>query len=174
MQLSLFDPLAGGYVDNAGESTSKGIDIEFDARLSDQFTAFSTYGLADTEFDEFMDQFDEDASGNSLPFAPRRTWSLGGQYDLELSEDLRWFARAEVQGYDDMFYDAGNLESDSWTLVNLRSGVRKGRWGLDVSVRNTFDEEYIPVALQVNPADPTMFVGENGTPRTVLVTLSLN
>lgn len=174
MQLSLFDPLAGGYVDNAGESTSKGVDIEFDARLSDQFTAFSTYGLADTEFDAFMDQFGQDASGNSLPFAPRRTWSLGGQYDLELSEDLRWFARAEVQGYDDMFYDAGNLESDSWTLVNLRSGVRKGRWGLDVSVRNAFDEEYIPVALQVNPADPTMFVGENGAPRTVLVTLSLN
>ena len=72
----------------------------------------------------------------------------------------------------DFFYDAGNVEKESFSLANFRIGYQAEHWGIDLWIRNAFDEEYIPVAFQPSPIDPTAFVGENGPPRTVGFTLS--
>ncbi len=174
-QLSLFDPVGGtGFVDNAGESESKGVELEGAARVVEGLDAFATFGLLDTEIEEFTDQFGIDTSGNDLPFAPETTWSAGLQYGRALSDDSRWIVRGEYGATGDFFYDPGNREGDDFSLANFRAGVEGERWGFHVWLRNAFDEEYIPIALQVNPADPTFFVGESGAPRTVGVTLSVN
>lgn len=166
MQLSQFDFATGGFVDNAGESTSQGLELEFDAEVTEHVDAFLNFGLVDTEFDEFTDSFGADAKGNSLAFAPENTWAVGAQYLTPLTDEMDLYLRGEFVGVGSFYYDAGNREEESYELVNLRAGVKRGNWSADVWMRNAGDEEYIPVAFQANPADASAFVGENGAPRT--------
>ena len=56
----------------------------------------------------------------------------------------------------------------------LRVGVGGPNWSVVGWMRNAFDEEYVPVAFQPNPADPSTFVGESGAPRTWGLTVSLD
>jgi iron complex outermembrane receptor protein len=174
MQLSQFDPVIGGYVDNVGEAESRGLELEGQAEIVESLTGFASLGWMSSEIDEFVDSFGNDTSGNELPQAPETTWSLGLEYggELALLTEGRWFVRGEYNDVGEFFYDAGNLEGDDYALVNFRAGVTAGPIGLSVWVRNAFDEEYVPVAFQPSPADPTTFVGESGAPRVIGLTLS--
>ena len=177
MQLSLFDPAVGGYVDNAGESTSQGVELEVGAEVVENLILFGTAAYLDTEFDDFIDPFGADVSGNDLPFAPESSWSLGAQLNHDFSEKTSGYLRGEYAGIGTFYYDADNLESESYELVNLRAGVKKGDWRAELWIRNLLDEEYIPVAFRVDPPGsgfPPTFVGESGIPRTVGFSLGLS
>lgn len=173
MQLSQFDPSFGGYVTNAGQANSRGAEIELRARPVDELALFGGLGFLDTEFDRFTDQFGRDVSGRSLPFAPDATANVGGQLTLPLNDGLTGYARAEYFYVGEFFYDAGNGESERYDLANFRLGVAAKQWRIEGWLNNAFDERYVPIALQVNPADPTMFVGESAAPLTFGVTLRL-
>ena len=169
MQLSLFDPTGGGYVDNAGESQSQGLELEAEARVDDQWSFFASVGVLDTEFDRYMSPFDGEVAGNDLPFAPDHTYGLGGLFETETGDDSSLFVRGALNGVGDFHYDAGNTEQESYSLVDLRAGYRTGRWRFDLFVQNAFDEEYVPIAVQLGPG---FFVGESGAPRTFGFSLS--
>ena len=173
MQLSQFDAMAGGYVTNAGESTSKGVEFEVIARPTKGLDLFATFGYTDAEFDDFIDAFGTDVSGNDLPFAPETTWSVGAQLTHDLSRSTRLYLRGEYVRLGSFNYDAGNLEDEEYALANFRAGIGGDTWRVEGWIRNAFDDEYVPVAFQPSPADPTVFVGESGAPRTFGVTLSL-
>jgi outer membrane receptor protein involved in Fe transport len=121
-----------------------------------------------------VDPYGVDVAGNDLPFAPSTTWSLGAQLEGPLGRGLRYRARAEHLRVGRFFYDAGNREAESYALTHVRLGVQGPRWRFDLWVRNAFDEAYVPVAFQPNPVDPSLFVGENGAPRTFGFTFSLD
>ena len=72
------------------------------------------------------------------------------------------------------YYDAGNRESERFGLLNLRVGVGGEHWRVECWVRNALDTEYVPVAFQPNPGDPSAFVGESGAPRTFGLTFNLD
>ena len=172
MQLSLFDAAVGGYVDNAGEATSQGLETELRARPLDGLDLFAGLGFTDTEFDKYTDPYGEDVSGNTLAFAPETTWNLGATWSGGPDPDHRWFIHGEIVGVGSYYFDAGNREDESYTLVNLRTGISRRHWTLEAFVRNAFDEEYVAIAFQPNPADPTAFVGESGTPLTCGLSLT--
>ncbi|MEM7307790.1 MAG: TonB-dependent receptor [Planctomycetota bacterium] len=174
MQLSQFDATAGGYVQNVGESTSTGVEVEAAADVHENVSIYGGFGYVDTEFDEFVDSFGSDVAGNELPYAPETTWSVGALFSAEVAEDTEVFLRGDLSVVGDFYFDAGNLEQESYSLTDFRAGVQRGAFGLTVTLRNAFDEEYIPVAFQPSPVDPTAFIGENGLPRTLLVTLSFD
>ncbi|MDE0916219.1 MAG: TonB-dependent receptor, partial [Planctomycetota bacterium] len=173
MQLSLFDPVAGGYVENAGESTSEGLELELDAPLGDSWRMFVGAGIARTEFQEFTDAFGQDAAGNSLANAPEQTWNVGMSYNKKAEGGL-YFARAAYVGVQDLFYDPGNLEGENYELVNLTWGFRSAGWRVGLFMRNALNENYVPVAFQANPADPNYFIGENGAPRTCGLSMGIS
>jgi iron complex outermembrane recepter protein len=165
MQLSQFDPAAGGYVTNAGESESRGIEIEAAWEMVEGLQLVGAFGFLETEFDTFIDSFGQNVRGNQLPFAPETTASLGLQYTHEFA-DGDWFAFARVDffGVGRFYYDAGNLASEQYELVNLRAGAGGRHWEFVGFVNNVGDERYQAVALQGNPADPTFFVAESAAP----------
>jgi iron complex outermembrane receptor protein len=174
MQLAQFDPMAGGFVDNAGESESQGVELEGRAALADWIDGLATFGLLDTEIEEFTDSFGTDTSGNELPFAPDSTWSLGFDTHGELAGGARWSLAGDYTRIGSFFYDAGNREGDDFGLANLRLGLDSERYGAALWVRNLFDEEYEPVAFQPNPGNPFAFVGESGAPRVLGFSLSVH
>jgi len=166
MQLSQFDATAGGFVSNAGESTSQGVELELAGQVTESLTVFGTAGYLDTEFDRFTDQFGQNVAGRSLPFAPDWTFGAGAQYRQRIDDDFAAIARIDYFHVGEFFYDAGNLGGDRYNLTNLRLGVDCDNWRVDLFMNNVFDEEYVSIAFQANPADPTQFVGQNGAPRT--------
>jgi iron complex outermembrane receptor protein len=174
MQLSQFDAAVGGYVTNAGAATSRGFEFELGARPLEGLDAFATFGLTDSEFDSYVDPYGEDVSGNDLPFAPDLTASVGAQWTGDLGDGTSCRLRAEYGHVGRFSYDAGNREGDRFGLLNLRAGVGGEHWRIDVWVRNALDAEYVPVAFQPNPGDPTVFVGESGAPRTLGLTFRLD
>ena len=173
MQLSQFDAAAGGFVSNAGESTSQGVELELSAEVSDELTVFGTAGYLETEFDRFTDQFGQDATGNSLPFAPDWTFGAGAHYERQISGEYAALLRVDYFHTGQFYYDAGNLGGDRYDLLNLRAGLDCGDVRFDLFLHNVLGEDYVPIAFQANPGDPTQFVGQNGAPRTVGVSLSV-
>ena len=164
MQLSLFDPVAGGYIANAGESTSMGAEIEATARVADGVDLFAGFGYTDAEFDKFIDSYAGDVSNNKLTFAPEHTWNVGAQYKRPMFDGIDLLARLEFTGVGRFFYDPGNTQVQrNYILTNLRLGLRARNWHIEGWVRNALDEDYIPVAFQIGPDS---FVGESGAPRT--------
>jgi iron complex outermembrane receptor protein len=66
--------------------------------------------------------------------------------------------------YSSYYYNAVNTESqDAYSLVNFRAGVHGEGWKAEAWVKNAFDTEYIPIALEYGAG---RIVGESGAPRT--------
>ncbi|MCA8957839.1 MAG: TonB-dependent receptor [Planctomycetes bacterium] len=172
MQLSQFDPSTGGFVGNAGESWSRGLEFELNGRPTENLQVFGSFGVLSTQFRSFRDQFGTDVSGRDLPFAPDHTLSGGLQYSGQLNETVSWFARAEYVYVGKFYYDAGNRDGEQYDVANFRLGIGNQSWRLEGFLNNAFDEEYIPIAFQANPANPSAFVGENAAPRTWGISLS--
>jgi len=159
------------FIQNAGEASSRGFEVEVTARPIDGLDLFAGVGYTDAQFDR--DSFDQgaDVHGNNLPFAPDFTWNVGGQYTLKLAGDLRAFVRAEVMGVGEYFYDASNNASqDSYVLANFRAGLGWRNWRLEAFINNAFNEKYVPLAFPFQLA-PSGYVGESGAPQTVGLTL---
>jgi iron complex outermembrane receptor protein len=173
MQLSQFDQTVGGYVTNAGAATSRGLEAELSARPVDEVDLFASFGLTDTEFTSGRDQFGAAIEGRDLPFAPRTTLGLGAQWTRKIGEGLLLHLRGEYARFGTFHYDAGNRAGERFGLANFRLGVSGDHWRLEAWVRNAFDEEYVPLAFQVDPQNPGTFVGECGAPRTFGLTLTL-
>jgi iron complex outermembrane receptor protein len=174
MQLAQFDALSGGYVSNAGEAESRGLELEGWREFAPGLEGFATFGLLDTEIEEFVDSFGTDTAGNELAFAPDHTWSLGLTTGGELPSGATWTLSGDYARVGDFFYEAGNRAGDSFGLANLRLALDSASYGVAFWVRNVFDEEYETVAFQPSPVDPTTFVGESGAPRVLGFTLSLH
>jgi iron complex outermembrane receptor protein len=156
---------------NAGESRSRGIELEGRGELGAGFSAEGALGFLDTELESFVDSFGTDTSGNDLPQAPDTTLAFGLQYERDLARG-HWYVRGDYQSVSDFSYDAGNRDGDSFDIVNLSLGARYGNFGATLWVQNLFDEEYVPIAFQPDPTNPAVFVGENGAPRVLGFTLS--
>lgn len=170
MQLSQFDASTGGFVANAGESQSQGIELEAQMKPLEGLSILGGIGLLDTEFDRFRDSFGTDVAGRSLPFAPDFTGNIGAQYSKRFADDLMFRVAGEWVQVGKFFYDASNLGQERYGLANFRAAVGDGRWDFEVWIRNAFDQRYQPIAFQANPANPNFFVGESSAPRTVGMT----
>jgi iron complex outermembrane recepter protein len=173
MQLAQFDSQLGGYVTNAGESTSRGVEIEVTGRPLTGLDLFATLGAVDTEFDSYVDPYGVEVKGNDLPFAPKTTFSAGARLSGHLFDGVSYSLGGEYASVGSYFYDAGNLEDAHYGVANFRVGLFGATWRIQGYVRNAFARNYVPLAFQPSPMDPSVFVGESGAPRTYGVSFTL-
>ncbi|NQX90431.1 MAG: TonB-dependent receptor [Halioglobus sp.] len=142
---SLLIPQEGGattfidYTSNAAEGENYGAEIEVDWRAADQLMLWANIGLLETEFDEYVNVFQEDLSGREQAQAPRYQYSVGGRYDLPM--DL--FLRLEVEGRDSFYFsDRHNEKSDAYDLLSASLGWEHEAWRVVLWGRNLTDEDY--------------------------------
>jgi iron complex outermembrane receptor protein len=155
------------YIDNAGRATSRGAELELQARLLKGLTLFGSIGLLDTEFAQGSSSGGTDIGDNDLPFAPHATWHAGAEYTRTLHGRMRGFVRGEVVGTGGYAYDPiAGASQGSYTLANIRTGVDSGDWRFEFWVRNLCDRDYVPLAFPY-PLSLSGYVGEPGTPRTL-------
>lgn len=158
----------GGYtttVTNAAEQTIQGIEVEVQAILSDNFTAFAGLGLNDVETDGLIFDVagvgDTDIGGELLNQIPETTANIGIQYNQSIGlGDMTVRMDANYQSEEFYFSEtytapfAADLEGGDRTLVNAQVKIDNLNimgtatnsyvmlWG-----KNITDEEYVVRAI---------------------------
>jgi len=123
---------------NAAEATSKGVELEMTAKITDGLSLMSGFGYTDIEFDKFSDARGN-YEGNKNPYAPEYTFNIGAQY----RHAGGFYARADLIGYGKMFLDKENKYSrDAYQVVNAKIGYEANSFDIYLYGKNIFDEEY--------------------------------
>ncbi|HTM33842.1 MAG TPA: TonB-dependent receptor, partial [Vicinamibacterales bacterium] len=169
LQLNVPNPFVPGqfYIANVGEATSRGVELEVQARPHSTTQLFGNVGYTSARFGAGTTSSGVDVSDNRIPNMPNYTATLGAHVEGPITSTITLFGRAEAVFYGDMEYDDANTaRQDAYSLVNLRGGFRTRMFFADAWMKNAFDTRYIPVAFPYPGFAPSGFLGEVGRPRT--------
>jgi iron complex outermembrane receptor protein len=175
LQLNLPDPAGPGqfYIANVAGATSRGVELEVNARLHRSLDVFGSVGYTRARFDAGSVSSGINTGGaqvpidgNTVPNTPETSGSLGTQLTRALG-DAEIYGRAEVVFFGAFHFDEFNrVGQDAYSLTNLRVGTRRRPFFIEAWVRNTFNTHYVPVAFAYGPLAPSGYIGESGRPRT--------
>ena len=169
LQVNTPNPFVPGqfFIVNAGGATSKGVELELNAKLFEGCDFFSGLGYTDAKFDSGSVSGGVPVGGKRIANMPKYTADFGGQYSVAVSSKATAYGRAEFVFRGAYHYDDANTqEQEAYSISNFRAGVR-GRYLFgEAWVRNAFDTRYIPTAFAFAGLAPSGFIGEMGAPRT--------
>ncbi len=96
--------------------------------------------------------------GDPLPYAPKLTYNLNGDYDFPLRAGWNGYVGASYSFIDtrtsDFTFDGSpSAKIPSYHTLNLRAGLARDQWKLDFYVKNATNERGIILngAAQLNP-----------------------
>jgi iron complex outermembrane recepter protein len=168
LQLNVPNPQSPAqfFISNVGDASSRGFELEVNARAHRGVDLFGSFGYTHARFAEDTVFEGGDVSNNRIPNTPDYTASFGAHVTRDLTTAATLYGHAEVVFYGAFKYDDANLaEQEAYSLANFRAGVR-GRYLFgEAWIRNAFDSFYVPIAFAF-PGAPSGFLGESGRPRT--------
>lgn len=158
-----------GFRENVGELTSQGIEIEYDARFTDELTFSLGGAYMSAELDQDVPNLGA-LKGDAAPFVPELTLNASLDYRSALSDTLDGYVWINAQhvGERSTEFDlenTNNKQMDSYELVNLRVGVAWDRMDVSLFVKNVSDSRAVVRALGRPPFDPDARI--RVTPRTI-------
>lgn len=168
------DDLVSYYTENAASSILYGGEFENSLRLPYGFQAYLNWGIAHTEFREYMSN-DADYSGNRFVNAPAQSGGAGFTW----RGWNRWFGSASVSHTAAAFFRANNepqSKSDRRSIVDARFGYDDGRCSVTVFGRNLGNVDYassryfFPLGLGITQESRLIGYGE---PRVIGLQLEL-
>jgi iron complex outermembrane receptor protein len=156
MQVSVFLEGSGGAasnVQNAGEATFQGFEVELAWQVLDALRLSANYGYLDGEYDEFIENGVNVKNQKDLPYAPENTasvmldWNVGnwGWGNLDLHVD--WNYNDEYLPYIEPSQNATS-QIDSYDIINASLILSEVALGSNMSMqfgiwgKNITDEEY--------------------------------
>ena len=171
LQLNLPNEQSPGqfYIANVGSASSKGFELEVNARAAAGVDLFGSFGYTHARFGDGSSSGGLDVSDNVIPNTPDYTATIGAHLSHAMTSAWNIYGRGEMVFYGAFKYDDANLaEQDAYSLANFRGGIEGRYLFAEGWIRNAFDTSYIPVAF----AFPTQsgFLGESGRPRTYGIT----
>ena len=150
-QVSQFSENGMGRVTrNAGRSRSVGAEVAVAARLTDAFTLNASYGYTYATFRDYQTVNDAgeavDYRGRVVPFIPRHTLNIGGEYVFTLAP-RKWFDRirlnADYNAAGRIYWTEENTFSEPfYGTLNGRLSLEKGQGAVALWVRNALDKDY--------------------------------
>lgn len=152
-------------ISNAGESVSRGIELEVNWWAADDLRLHASYGWNDAHFKRYIDG-NNNYADKRPPNSPKYTWALGGEYTFLNN----WYARADLLGTSDFYFDVANAQKEAgYELLNLRLGYDVGEYAIATWIKNATDETYVTRAFDAGAGS---YVGLAGDPRTFGVTVT--
>ena len=150
-QVSQFSANGMGRVTrNAGRSRSVGAEAAVVARLTDALTLNASYGYTYATFRDYqtVDAAGEavDYRGRVVPFIPRHTLNVGGEYVFTLAphklfDRIRFNADYNAAGR--IYWTEDNTASQSfYGTLNARLSLKKGQGVVALWVRNALDKDF--------------------------------
>lgn len=150
-QVSQFSENGMGRVTrNAGRSRSVGAEVAVAARLTDAFTLNASYGYTYATFRDYQTVNDAgeavDYRGRVVPFIPRHTLNIGGEYVFTLAP-RKWFDRirlnVDYNAAGRIYWTEENTFSQPfYGTLNGRLSLEKGQGAVALWVRNALDKDY--------------------------------
>lgn len=135
---------------NAGRSRSLGGEAALQAALTNTLTLQATYGYTYATFRDYVVDTTADNltnyRGNYVPFVPKHTLSLGGQYLWRLKQGAlldRIVLNANYQAAGRIYWTESNSASQKlYGTLNGRLSLQKGNGQIDFWVRNALNKDY--------------------------------
>ena len=137
------------YIGNAASGSNYGLELEFLWILNNKIEIFSTLGLLETEFKNFISYSHINAdpengrgfdlSGREQSHAPKYQFNLSLNYNL--SENL--FFNLNLEAKDEFYFsDRHDSKSKSYNLLNFVVSYKKNSYEINFYGKNITDEDY--------------------------------
>ena len=169
LQVYLPNPLvpAQFFVDNAGAASSKGAEIELNARLLQGCDFFAGFGYTNARFGagSMSGGWTSPTTGCRTRRTTRRTSAASTPLPSP-RPSAATRARRSCSAATTSTTTANTEGQDAYSLSNFRFGARGKRLFAEAWLRNAFDTTYIPIAIAYPGLAPSGYVGEMGAPRT--------
>lgn len=149
---TLILPQAITVTQNAGELTSKGIELDAIANLFKGFQASYALGFTNAKYTSLnipQNGGEVNLEGNRQIFTPEVTSMLALQYgfDLGTKHDLKILLRGEWMYIGTEYFDlANNIKQSPYSILNTRFGLSGRTFEIMFWGRNLTDETYIAYA----------------------------
>ncbi|MBL4612797.1 MAG: TonB-dependent receptor [Emcibacter sp.] len=180
MQVVRFGPVAGSafgsfQTTNIGSADIMGFEVDLIWAVTDEFTLSGSYGYLDTEAKDLKFELSSglvDFSGLTLRQAPKHSFNIGADYDVELGNDtgmLNFNAQLTHTGesHND-FVTAAQTINQAKTLLNgtITWTAPDDRFKVALWAKNLTNEAYVAHSYFIGPGT----IGVWGAPRTFGVT----
>lgn len=177
-QQSVPDDFGSLYIDNIGEMTSTGLELELTALPVKDLEVSYNLGLTDTEYQTLLltnaDGELQNFEGNKQVFTPAFTSGLTLNYKTSLSDDLDLFVVPKWNLLGKQYFTYYNdLVQDAYSLFHLNLGVKYKSYELSLWGKNLFDTKYLSFAYATSTGAATQVL-YGAPPRTFGVTLRAN
>lgn len=162
-QANNFDTLNGVVITrltNAGKVSTKGIEVDSQVRVTEDFRLTGGLAYTDAQIDKFRDAsgvLSSARKGEPLPLAPKWKLSVGGEYTIAPESLPVDFHLNGTYAYTSgQTSDLGNnplLHIHSYDLVNVGFAIsdKEDRYRLSLFVNNLFDQSF---PIQIAPGGP--------------------
>lgn len=131
---------------NAGKSHSYGAEVSMRAALTDALTLNACYGYTYATFKDYATSAEKNYKGNYVPFVPKHTLNIGGQYVFRINPGHlldRIQLNANYTAAGRIYWTEENTVSQAfYGTLNGRVSLQKGRGQIDFWVRNALNKEY--------------------------------
>jgi len=135
-----------GYLINAGEAETYGVELEASLQLTDGLSVQAGLGYLDGEFTDGALPGAAGATsldGFQLPAVREWTTSIAASYRRPIADEMDLVLNASHTSRSDGYVDVQNATAISGnSLVNLSAGVETDRFSLQVFGQNVTDDRY--------------------------------
>ena len=169
--------LTGLRTVNASDAEVKGIELDLAWAPADGLNLSAGYSYIDAQYKDFvtngsgvytialvgncvqefigrLNTCQLDRSGHTLERTPRHSLVLGASYEAPLTGDIDWLIETDVTTQSRRYESSENvLILPSYTLVDLRLGLRAENWELILFANNLFDDDTVQMALNLPDFD---------------------
>ena len=141
----------------------RGFEMDFNAVVSENLSLFGGLGILDSEI--VRNDHRPLSEGNEAPQAPDRTYNLGAQFEMAVSNGIEMTARLDWQHVGEMAFhtlqgeatptiwqifngpgltqDMSKAKRDAYDTLNARIAFDAENWGVTIWGRNITDEHYL-------------------------------
>ncbi|MCV6627976.1 MAG: TonB-dependent receptor [Cellvibrionaceae bacterium] len=144
--LQVFSLKGFSLVSDNAEATSKGLDVEFVAAITENLQLSGSWSYLDAHYNTYISG-DDDYSGNVLPRAPKHSRSLKASYLLPLNSAGEVELSLSYDYKSKFYFDPDNSplrEEQAVELMNASASWYSAAedWKVMAWVKNLADEEY--------------------------------
>lgn len=166
---------ANSYVDNIGEMTSKGWELELTALPTKGLEISYSFGVADTEYQNLIlsdeNGVNQNFKGNKQVFTPDYTSTLSLNYSTQLNKAWNMFVVPQWKLLGKQYFNYYNdLVQDPYSLLNLNLGLKYKNYELSLWGKNLADTEFLSFAYATSMASQSQVLYAS-PPRTFGITL---
>ena len=179
--LLLPDPDGSGLpistLSNAGQSTIKGVEIDFQYTPDDNWFIQMGVGLLDATFDRFERSATESFSGNKIASSPDTSVNTLIRRDWPLTDGSNFSLQADAVYTDEQFFTADNnpvVSEDAYTIWGARAAWMSAddKWEVSLWGKNLGGKEYFSAVFDLSALG--FYSATVGNPRTFGATVNYN